>query len=548
MPLTERDPNFSGRMSRASNMSTGSRGLQKGNAAKPDFFFNAPGVMSMPRTPTEPGDIGTLTFDPSHLPSMPRAPQIHRRSSAASHLSTGSAHSQTSKRASNYHVQLFGSSSARHSLTRDTNVSQYLPDTLSPTVMSLQGLSPLIPHARLSRDGRSFSMTHTSQPTYTLSSHRSFASLRNHDIIHRPRSPYRYPTRLRRPGYRPSSPAMSHITGTEPRRLQGQSFVSGLRAPFGAPMAAVLRTRSLSLGGNKDHRASFESKLARRSLRSLISYTTDRPWNVDKNYPWVDDMPAIDISLPAPTHLRDASQPRASNLCLSASSDGSQSDYGVYDESAVSPIMGESASSGDPSKHTRKASKHSILGSISRRIGIYSGPLNTTGYAIGPDGPRNDDHSVDPGDRYPTTDLTPPSALNPEEVRSFFSDDSSRSQRGGSFRKRLMHLKAKLPPVARSHSALENHCLQNGDGSSKDSMFVIRPGGSMHTYDSTVGISRMEFRARKVAEKIKTLWFRSRELLRSISGRRKLSQEARDWLQDSEVYSGTRKTSRSGGI
>lgn len=84
MPLTERDPNFSGRMSRASNMSTGSRGLQKGN---PDLFSNAPGVRSMLRTSTELGDIGTLTFDSSHLPSMPRAPQPHRRSGAASRLS-----------------------------------------------------------------------------------------------------------------------------------------------------------------------------------------------------------------------------------------------------------------------------------------------------------------------------------------------------------------------------------------------------------------------------------------------------------------------------
>jgi len=199
-------------------MSTGSRGLQKAN---PDLFSNAPGVRSMLRTSTELGDIGTLTFDSSHLPSMPQAPQSHRRSGAASRLSTGSAHSQTSKRASNHHAQPSGSSSARRSLTRDINVPQYLPDTLSPTVMSLQGSSPLIPHARLSRDGRSFSMTHTSQPTCTLSSHRSFASLRNHDIIHRPRSPYRYPTRLRRPGYRPSSPAMSDITGAQPRHYMG---------------------------------------------------------------------------------------------------------------------------------------------------------------------------------------------------------------------------------------------------------------------------------------------------------------------------------------
>ena len=274
MPLTERDTNFSGRMSRASNMPTGSRGLQKGKPAKPDHFPNAPGVMGMLRTSTELGDIGTLTFDSSHLPSVPRAPQPHRRSGAASRFSTGSAHSQTSKRASNHHAQPSGSSSARCSLTGDINVPQYLPHTLSPTVMSLQGSSPLIPHARLSRDGRSF-------------------------------------------------------------------------------------YRSLSLGGNEDHRAFFKSKLARRPLQSLVSSATDRPWNVDKNYPWADDMPAINISLPVPTHLRDAFQPRASSLRLrlSGSSDGSQSDYGVHDESTVSPIMSESTSSNDPFKHTRKASK-----------------------------------------------------------------------------------------------------------------------------------------------------------------------------------------------
>lgn len=215
---------------------------------------------------------------------------------------------------------------------------------------------------------------------------------------------------------------------------------------------------------------------------------------MDKNYPWADDMPAIDISLPASIHLRDASRSRASSLRLrlSGPSDGFQSDYGVYDESAVSPIVGENTSSDDPFKHTRKASKHSILRSISHRIGIHSGPFDATGYAIGLDSLRNDDCGVDPGDCYPTTGLTPPSAFNLEEVRSF-SDDSSRRQRSGSFRKRLAHLKAKLPPVARSHSALENCCLQDRDGSSKDSRFVIRPGGSTHTYDGTVGMPKMEF-------------------------------------------------------
>lgn len=108
-------------------------------------------------------------------------------------------------------------------------------------------------------------MTHTSQATYTLSSHRSFASLRNHDIIHRPRSPYRYPTRPRRPSYRPSSPAMSDITGTQPRRLQGQSFVSRLRAPFGA-----------SIHSDERHQMSYPQS-RNRSTTSFSAPPSDIP-------------------------------------------------------------------------------------------------------------------------------------------------------------------------------------------------------------------------------------------------------------------------------
>lgn len=108
-------------------MSTGSRGLQKGNPAGLDLFSNPPGVIGIFRASTEVGHIGTLTFDSSHLSSMLRAPHPHRRSGAASRLSTGSAHSQTSKRVFSQPSQPSRSSSAHRSLSRDINVSQYLP-------------------------------------------------------------------------------------------------------------------------------------------------------------------------------------------------------------------------------------------------------------------------------------------------------------------------------------------------------------------------------------------------------------------------------------
>jgi hypothetical protein len=62
-------------------------------------------------------------------------------------------------------------------------------------------------------DYRSYSMTQTSYSAYTLSNHRSYTSLRSQQdssgLLQRPRSPFAYPARLKRPGFRPSSPALT---------------------------------------------------------------------------------------------------------------------------------------------------------------------------------------------------------------------------------------------------------------------------------------------------------------------------------------------------
>ncbi|TAQ89774.1 hypothetical protein B7494_g1882 [Chlorociboria aeruginascens] len=67
-------------------------------------------------------------------------------------------------------------------------------------------------------DCRSYSMTQTSSySTYTLSNHRSYASLKSQPEgnLQRPRSPFAYPTRLKRPGFRPSSPALTDGGGID---------------------------------------------------------------------------------------------------------------------------------------------------------------------------------------------------------------------------------------------------------------------------------------------------------------------------------------------
>ncbi|KAF2201536.1 hypothetical protein GQ43DRAFT_33492 [Delitschia confertaspora ATCC 74209] len=225
MPLTERDPNASRPTSRASNRSTGSKGLSKGSGDRSDHPSAAPGVTSMLKTSTELGDIGSLAYnDSAQSANVPRAP---RRGGASSRMSTSSIHSNRSRPDSNHRNRRPSTSSVtRRPGSRENNVLQYVSDTVSPTVTNISLESPPpISRSRNSRNnGRSFSMTAT-QPVFRLSSNRSFASLRNHNEhpVQRPRSPYHYPTRLRRPGYRPASPAMSDITGTQRARIPGHS-------------------------------------------------------------------------------------------------------------------------------------------------------------------------------------------------------------------------------------------------------------------------------------------------------------------------------------
>lgn len=225
MPLTERDPNISGRSSRASNTSAASKGMHMGNPPRSDGFPAGPGVMSMLKTSTELGDLGGLTFNSSRLPAgMPRATQ--RRSGGR--LSVSSAHSQNS-RSGSLHQQWPPTSSSgqpRGSMTNTLNLSVGYQDLRGSANMNLPGVLALPPAARLPVDGRSFSMTHTAHPPYALPSQRSYSSLRHHEPLQRPRSPYHYPTRLKRPGYRPSSPALSDMSG---RRSQGAGPNARLR-------------------------------------------------------------------------------------------------------------------------------------------------------------------------------------------------------------------------------------------------------------------------------------------------------------------------------
>ncbi|KAH6637750.1 hypothetical protein C7974DRAFT_355603 [Boeremia exigua] len=269
--LNERDPNTSGRTSRASNLSAASRATFRpnGGADKQDHLASAPGIMSMLRTSTEMGNVVGLTGDLSGLSNVPRGQR--GRAGTSSRLSTASSVSGNSSRASKHHRQWPSSSSApRRPSTREPAGPQYVADTLSPTVMDLPGSSPLIPThhpgSYNNRDSqRSFSMTNTTQRAFRLSSNRSLGSLRSHELIQRSRSPYIYPTRLRRPSYRPASPALSDAASSRAQRLrsydsQGQVQHQG-QMRLRIPSDASLGYQDRASGMRRDHPSAYYNGL-----------------------------------------------------------------------------------------------------------------------------------------------------------------------------------------------------------------------------------------------------------------------------------------------
>lgn len=315
---------------------------------------------------------------------------------------------------------------------------------------------------------------------------------------------------------------------------------------------AVQRSQSLSHGDAARSRDSVTaSDQNRTSRRSVIgSPPESRPWNLDTSYPWANSIPPIDIGLPAPNLRREQVQPRPSRLRLHDDTiDGNRPITDIISGSVCSEITETTTVARSYTRtitHHRRTSKHSLLGSVSRKIGLPRGvSIDNSGYATGPDILRGaEDRAVDPGDRYPTTGLSPPSALNIDEVRSFFSDDSGEfetqatSRGGGGMRKRLSNLRTRFPAVSRTHSALDQRPMTALGPAIRRSNSLFLARSSPRTtvefdlrIDEAAGMPKTEVRAKKLVNRMKSLWYRGGELLRSLSGKRRV-RESQDWDDD----------------
>ena len=291
---------------------------------------------------------------------------------------------------------------------------------------------------------------------------------------------------------------------------------------------------------------------AKRAM--IISTASSRPWNQDENYPWASTKVDVDLIVPSQAHVRDSTtnqtlgKRKTKSLELSSTGEPTNAtkgiDIGSILEHDPTPEVTQEQLTGLSPIHLRKQSKRSVIGSITKKIGLGRIDCSTTRSIPSPtvtsDLSRNRSSQAHrAGERYPTSGLTPPAVLNLDEVRSFFSDNSSEKERNASFRKRLTHFKSKNKHVRLDSTG--RHSLDGNTAYDAGEMNAERIGASSsaNTYDG-VGMGKAEFRIKRFGEKIRNLMAKGGELIRSWSQRSKVPRSERvrdDWLSDS-LYSG----------
>lgn len=284
-----------------------------------------------------------------------------------------------------------------------------------------------------------------------------------------------------------------------------------------------------------------------RDKRSLIISSASRPWNQDENYPWSGKEVPVDLTIPSEAHTRDSVTGNLRRLSKSVdfTSSGKATDSikGIDIGSIITNIdrsasITSEQATGVKANVLRKQSKRSIIGSISRKIGLThrSHAEDTTRTMPSPAAFKSEEtipHK--PGERYPTSSLTPPANVQLDEVRSYFSDNSDERQRESTSRKRLTRFKGK------GKGARGTASFDGTTGYDAGSMNAEREGAmsSAHTYDG-VGMGKAEFRIKRFGLKLRHLFAKGGDLIRSFSNRSKTPRTEKgreDWLSDS-LYSG----------
>jgi serine/arginine repetitive matrix protein 2 len=276
------------------------------------------------------------------------------------------------------------------------------------------------------------------------------------------------------------------------------------------PSPAVLRPDTCRSKNVEALGTSIESGLSfTGSPRSFVSTTTatdTRPWNFDKNYPWATTTnPAVNISLPLPLAQKQSPRPGPSHL-RNTLSDGTTSTFTSISVPLGSPISNAAGSNAHLQSH-----RNSFFG-------------------------RNGDQAHAVGERYPTSALSPPTAIFRDNLSACETSDdedftTSRKSNKLTLRKRFSSaarsttLTNNTPRATRSivnPAELASPASEHEDSSStlQDSAGEAHAFTSnRHTFRDAQGMRISAYHRRRIVDSIKRWWHKGGELIRTVSRR-----------------------------
>ena len=291
-----------------------------------------------------------------------------------------------------------------------------------------------------------------------------------------------------------------------------------------------------------------------RSCQSLKEFGTPgtpgtpRPWNKQENYPWSGGTPTVTITDdhegPNGTLLEKAPRLKLKKPRSDGDFSVNQTERIVRSMSPGPKFNASLVPQTDVFTTDNEAvvNKRDLLGSLKRKIGLGQ-RQNKAGIPVDPIFLHPEDYSatrpVKPGDRYPTSSLTPPGALNIDESRSYFSDDSSESEHVHGLRKRLTRLKAKRSApgnFSASESGSDTHqSPESNTVGPNNSRLEFEHPNIFQQHHTPVGMSKSEFHAKKLIEKLRVFFVKTGEVLRRIH---RPKQHDRGWHEGRQTYEG----------
>ena len=234
--------------------------------------------------------------------------------------------------------------------------------------------------------------------------------------------------------------------------------------------------------------------------KSAASPPGSRPWNLDASYPWDNQVPELEVNVPDDTEDPVPKLPRFKlRIHRASSSIGKLAQRRNSSDSSLGPI----------------ASSHHILhGPAFRRkrdpnLSIFPGQINSS-HAVMRSSPQHTRFVESFETHSPVITLMPPSPGPGQDVRSFFSDDSSQMRPKGSLRKRFSDFKARIPRATSSdeNRGYDRGLLSSALGRSRASGRSSRQ--SEHTAGASSHGSRMRHLKWKMVDRLK-LWWHHRE-------------------------------------